>query len=199
MGMFDSYKPQPPIPCPKCGVEMEGWQGKSGPCALLEWVQGLAQPRRPWDDDAVSASSIAIGEFLLPDEFEIYTDCRACGIWVEAQGSCDAGVWTQVDLVDPLEPPGLPGGWMPLRHDDRQSHAAELRREIGAGHILHGCKIFPLSRRRDRDEVLVRASGATAPLWVVQLTWREGADSASPRARPFLDLAEFVAAEGAWE
>lgn len=164
MGMFDSYEPQPPIPCPKCGVHIDGWQGKSGPGALLEWVQGYALPRRRGDDGAAASSSIAVGEFILPDEFELHTDCGACGTRVEAQGSCEAGVWTRVDLVDPLEPPGLPGDWMPLRHDDRQYAAAELRREIGAGHILYGCKIFPLARRRDRDEVLVRAPGATAPL-----------------------------------
>jgi hypothetical protein len=84
---------------------------------------------------------------------------------------------------------------MPLLHEDRLTTAAELRREIGTGHVLHGCKLFPLARRRDRDDVLVRAAGATAPLWLVHLTWRPEPDPAWPRIRPFDDLAAFVAAQ----
>jgi hypothetical protein len=195
MGMFDWYEPQPPIRCPKCGVTLAAWQGKSGPCALFEWVQGHRAPRRQLVDEDVAMSPAALEDFFLPDDFEVYAECSTCETWVEAHGSCDAGIWTRVELVNPLEPPGLPDGWMPLLHEDRLTTGAELRREIGKGHVLHGCKLFPLGRRRDRDDVLVRAVGATAPLWIVHLTWRAELDPAWPRIRPFDDLAAFVAAQ----
>src|SRR5262249_1461659 len=113
MGMFDWYQPRPPLACPKCGAELRGWQGKSGPCALFEWVQGLRAPARQDGDDEWALAPAEREKFALPEDFELYTSCASCNLWVEALGSSGAGVWTQTTFVHPLEPPGLPGdNWM---------------------------------------------------------------------------------------
>jgi hypothetical protein len=44
MGMFDGYIPTAPTHCPACGKPLRHWQGKDGPCLLLAWQQGRAQP-----------------------------------------------------------------------------------------------------------------------------------------------------------
>jgi hypothetical protein len=129
----------------------------------------------------------------LPDDFEIHTSCEACKTWVEALGSCDLGVWVRVDLTHPLEKPGLPEDWMPLRGDDPLDQLAELRREIPTGHVLAGRRLFLIARHRGRDDALLRTTGPDAMLWVVHLTWRVETDPKWPRAKPFRSVAEFVA------
>lgn len=193
MGMFDWYEPRPAIICPRCGAALSGWQGKCGPCALFEWVQGLAWPARQLVDDECAASDLVRSATRLPDEFDVYTSCNACKVWVEALGSCDQGIWTRVDLLHPLEPPGLPEEWMPVRGDDALGVAAELRREIPTGHVLFARNLFPVGRRRDRDDVLLKTIGPEGKLWVVHLTWRTETDPRWPSARSFRDVAEFVA------
>ena len=34
--MFDSYEPVPPVKCRNCDQVLTVWQGKDGPCVLLE-------------------------------------------------------------------------------------------------------------------------------------------------------------------
>ena len=103
MGMFDWYEPQPPLPCPKCGSALTGWQGKSGPCGLFEWIQGRRSPSRQLVDEDIAISEAQRDKLVLPEEFELHTDCGTCGTWVEAHGWCDAGIWTRVNL-DPVSP-----------------------------------------------------------------------------------------------
>jgi hypothetical protein len=193
MGMFDWYKPRPQVKCPRCDSTLAGWQGKSGPCGLFEWVQGVASPARQLVDDDCAATVEVREATRLPDDFRIYTFCNPCQTLVEALGSCERGVWIRVDLLHPLESPGLPEEWMPLRGDDGHHTLAELRREIPNGHVLADRKLFPVARHRGRDDVLLRTIGPDAQLWLVHLTWRPETDPLWPRARPFRTVAEFVA------
>ena len=193
MGMYDDYVPQPPLACPQCAATLTGWQGKSGPCALFKWIQGKSLPARQFEDDDVAATT-GRAQARLPDQFEIYTACPACGTWIEALGSCDGEMWSHVDFINPLEPPGVPEGWMPLRGDDRDLMLAELKREILPGHILAGQSLLPLLRRRGRDDLLVRTVGRKSTLWLVHLTWRAETDPSWPRAKSFESLSEFAEA-----
>ncbi len=190
MGMFDWYVPQPDVRCPGCGATLGGWQGKDGACALFEWVQGTSSPvRQLVDEDAAALPEIRDAE-RLPDEFELYNACRACGAWVKAEGACEAGTWTHFALLDPLEAPGLPDDWATVDTDDRIRLLAELRRELANGHLLHGARVTPIARRRSRDQVLLRARGLPAPLFVVHLTWQRETDIRWPRSIPLATLAE---------
>ena len=99
MGMFDWYEPRPEVKCPRCDSTLAGWQGKSGPCGLFEWVQGVASPPRQLVDDDCAAAIEVREATRLPDDFEIYTFCNACQTLVEALGSCERGVWIRVDLL----------------------------------------------------------------------------------------------------
>lgn len=194
MGIFDYYVPRPPLTCPRCGVTIDEWQGKSGPNELLEWVQGLPAPVRQRVDEEWALSEAQREQLRLPETFEIHTSCENCRTWIEAEGACREGVWAGVNLVDPLEPPGLPNGWGAVRGDDRAHIVQELHREMPPGHVLKQARLTPLARRRSRDDVLVRAVWAPFPLYLVHLTWREE-DDAWPTVQPFLTVAEFFAEE----
>ena len=153
MGMFDWYVPSPPVSCPRCGTELNAWRGKSGPCALFEWVQGDLAPVRQLVDDEVAITPAARSHFRLPAEFELYTSCSSCSIWIRGLGICENGSWRHTTLLDPIEAPGLPPGWVTLDEKDRMHLLAELVREIVSGHVLHGCRIIPLARRGGLDDV----------------------------------------------
>lgn len=195
MGLFDWFVPQPPMACPNCGTVLTGWQGKSGPCVLFEWVQGQRSPARQLVDDDAAATSAVRDRSVLPPDFELYTTCAVCSIWVEALGSCERDIWNRTDFVNPLEPPGVPEGWMPLDTRDRQLILAELKREIQPGHQLAQFKLFPLLRARGRDDLLVRTIGPGATLWLVHLTWRAESDPSWPQAQSFPSLAAFAESE----
>lgn len=195
MGMFDWYVPQPPIACPRCGVLIKEWQGKSGPNALFEWVQGRPAPVGQRVDDECAMAEQPRDLERLPETFELHQACDACGGWVIAEGACQGGVWTTVNLVDPLEAPGLPRGWATLDWEDREHLTEELRRELAPGHVLKHARLTPLAHRRSRDDFLVRAGGAPAPLYMVHLTWHAETDPRWPTARPYQSVAEFAAAE----
>jgi len=186
MGMFDYYEPRPSLSCPSCESALSGWQGQSGPCWLFRWVQGRAAPETNLLDPE-SASR------RLPDDFEFYTSCGACDTWVDALGSCEAGVWTRVYVICPLEQSDLPDDWIPIHGNDSLCALAELRREMPAGHALAGRRLFPVARHREEEDILLRTIGAESQLWVVHLTWRSETDPQWPCARPFRDLSEFVA------
>ena len=131
----------------------------------------------------------------LPETFEIHTACAACRAWIEAEGVCEEGVWTTVHLVDPIEAPGLPDGWAPVRGDERDHVVQELRREMPPGHVLEHARLTPLARRRGRDDVLVRAVGAPCSLYVVHLTWRRETDPTWPAVRPYPTVSDFFTEE----
>jgi hypothetical protein len=197
MGMFDRYEPRPAVSCPACGSALSEWQGQTGPCGLLRWIQGCAAPVAERFDfspsDEVRAAS------RLPIDFEIHTSCQSCDYWVDALGTCEAGVWTRVDLICPLEQRDLPDDWLPLRGNEALSALEQLRREMPAAHVLAARKLFAMAQHRERDEdILFRSFGTDTRLWLVTLTWRSetwrsDTDPELPRARPFRDLAELIA------
>jgi hypothetical protein len=191
MGMCDSYEPRPSLSCRSCGSPLSGWQGKSGPCWSVRWLQGCVAPAGlPADADEA--------ECRLPDDFEIYTVCAACDTWIDARGSCEAGVWTKVTLIDPVEQADLPDDWLPIDGNAALCHLEELRREMPADHVLSTRRLFPVAQHREQEgDILVRTIDAKSELWLVHLTWRRETDPEWPNARPFRDLAEFVAAQRA--
>lgn len=105
MGMFDSYIPDEPTHCPECGRPLRHWQGKDGPCGLLAWRQGRAQPvgyflqeSRPAGEPLVelwpkgTRSSVR-----LPTRFMIASsDCGRH--WVEATGETVKGKWVRTTV-----------------------------------------------------------------------------------------------------
>lgn len=188
MGMFDYYEPKPPLACPKCGDELEGWQGKDGPRGLFEWVQGSRGPSRQLSSTLPESRR---SQFLSTGDWLIYTGC-SCGTGVDAIASLTDGVWTHTHFLDPLEPPGLPDGWHLMTWDERKNVLAELQREIPFDHILHGRRMIPLARHSGCDEVLIRTVDTIPTLYVVHLTWRVESDPAWPGARAFSNLSEFA-------
>jgi hypothetical protein len=101
MGMFDYFVPDPPIPCPKCGKTISGWQGKNDPSpALLVWKQGVPSPIDQRVDEECRALPERMETFRLPDgEIWIYGGECDCGFVVdgELRGLVQNGLWTTLD------------------------------------------------------------------------------------------------------
>ena len=102
--MFDEYIPDPPLNCPACGKELEGWQGIDGPCALMVWRQGVAAPvKQQIADEDVRLTAEDLDHFRLPEQFLIYTNCcggdRGLGFFVEAECRTNQEIWMQADLI----------------------------------------------------------------------------------------------------
>lgn len=192
MGMFDWYEPLPPLLCPKCRATLSGWQGKDGPCGLFLWVQGQVAPTAQRVDTDSELPRPERNKLTLPNQFELYTECSSCSTRIDALGWTENGRWTHAYFANPLEPPGLPDSWMPLQHDDRQLVLAALHRQIRPGHPLEAARLFPLARRRDRDDVLLRVCGTDAPLCVVNITSRSASDPIAPSLQHFEHLQAFV-------
>lgn len=192
MGMFDWYEPRPDVACPQCGAMLADWQGKDGPCALFAWTQGFLSPTEQRVDEECAIAPSARARFRLPDEFDLYTSCDSCKLWIDAHGSCESSIWNRTDLVRPLALPGLPEGWNVIGYDDRIHVLAELRREVPQGHALEGRRLLPLARRIDRDEVLVQELRSDGLVWVVHLTWKPASNPTFPAARSFANLLAFV-------
>jgi len=102
MGMFDSYIADPPLACPACGEQLDGWQGKDGPCLLFHWQQGHRFPvATDWpgrDIQDQDTEGCLKSSDLLPSQFLIYTDGCSCDRIIRAFGKCVASVWTEADL-----------------------------------------------------------------------------------------------------
>lgn len=94
MGMFDHYQPDPLLLCPECKEELNGWQGKDGPCALLFWKQGEKHPV-----DEFGHLENAPENVTLPEFFKIYTSCPKCKCWIEAVCKGENYVWLNTTLV----------------------------------------------------------------------------------------------------
>jgi hypothetical protein len=67
--------------------------------------------------------------------------------------------------------PKLPDGWYTV---DSEAFAAQLRREVSKGHQLYGRALQAIAKRDDRDDALFVAP--SGELFVVHLTWRQGAE-----------------------
>jgi hypothetical protein len=91
--MFDWYEPDGLSHCPSCGLAVDGWQGKDGPCTLHVYRQGHKHPVEHRVDDDARADVPFDDHDLLPAAFGFYTDC-ANSHWIDATGYCDeSGVW----------------------------------------------------------------------------------------------------------
>jgi hypothetical protein len=96
MGMYDSFTPSLPLPCPECGTLLERFQGKDGPCAQLVWTQGERFPKMdPHVDEAWHLSAADLAKRALPAQFCFYTSCPHCNCWSIFTGFCDDGVWRE--------------------------------------------------------------------------------------------------------
>lgn len=96
--MLDHFEPDPPLACPACGAELQGWQGKEGPCALLVWRQGHAAPVDQELPDEIRGYPEVIGALRLPEEFDIYTQCCGDRFFVTAHCTAPEGVWSGAEL-----------------------------------------------------------------------------------------------------
>jgi hypothetical protein len=95
--MFDTYEPEPPLPCPVCGGASLGWQGKDGPCALFLWRQGHRHPvDQPIDEDA-RIDPQRYAEFTLPQTFALLGWC-AQDHQYGATGHAPEGTWTTTTM-----------------------------------------------------------------------------------------------------
>jgi len=86
--------------------------------------------------------------------------------------------------------------WLaPWRPATQGAHLeAELEREVGPGHPLHGVRAVAVGRRLDSDDVLFFIPGPQARLVVVHLTWKGGreVDPSSPGTIFFASPEEWV-------
>jgi hypothetical protein len=96
--MFDYYSPDPPLRCPVCGAELEGWQGKDGPCGLFIWKQGLEAPVEQSLAGAHALSADQLRQFRLPDRFRFHTDDPQH--WIVAEGTAVNGVWKETSILE---------------------------------------------------------------------------------------------------
>ncbi len=99
MSLFDYYNPAEEMPCPKCGRNLQGWQGKDGPCGLFRWKQGHAQPIEQLADSDSNLPPEDLAEIRLPSRFVIYTMCCGGDFRIDAIGETVDGVWTTIRLM----------------------------------------------------------------------------------------------------
>lgn len=87
----------------------------------------------------------------------------------------------------------LPAGWEPIQAG--APFEAELSREIGTAHLLHGIAARAIARRADQDDVLFALSGSKHRFAVVHLTWKGHAqpDPAWPHTQFYGSIAEATA------
>lgn len=71
--------------------------------------------------------------------------------------------------------------------------AAELYREVGAGHVLAGMKVKPLGRRQDQDDMLFALQDGSGRLAVVHLTYSQKTerDARVPHTEIYSDWSHF--------
>lgn len=110
MGFFDWYKPVPDLRCPVCENVLDDWQGKDGACGLFVWQQGIAYAVDQTGGDS-NIDEADRKKFRLPEEFEIYTDCRNCSINVIADCETEDEIWSKAQIVKTEKIPKLPRKW----------------------------------------------------------------------------------------
>lgn len=103
MTFYDYYKPNPPIACPICGEELEGWEGFDGPCVFVTFNQGAPGSELPpfWNDPAVGGGTVldpSVADEPHPGEFEISSDSCSCEFPIVARCKSDSGVWRSCEL-----------------------------------------------------------------------------------------------------
>ncbi len=99
MGMFDWYRPEPPLSCPACGAPLSVWQGKDGPRLLLVWKQGQARAIGIGADDVDTMSPLEADASRLPGRFRFRSwDCEDHRP-AEAEGEVEKGVWVRTRIV----------------------------------------------------------------------------------------------------
>jgi hypothetical protein len=102
MGLFDTYIPDPPFVCRRCGRVLNGWQGKDGPSGLLTWRQGVATPSHEGVDADVALAGRQLSELRLPSSFVVDARCPCrLDFMVSAICTCTGGVWTASRLLTP--------------------------------------------------------------------------------------------------
>jgi hypothetical protein len=102
--MFDYYIPEPPLSCPVCGGQLQGWQGKDGGCILLYWKQGRRFPiKSDWPKESIENQANFLESFSLPEVFAFYAwgGCK-CDRRIDAYGFCEHGVWVRSEIVTHL-------------------------------------------------------------------------------------------------
>ena len=103
--MFDWYEPCPPIQCPLCGEDLEGWQGKDGENWLFVYRQGHSHAVQIKGADETFNGELR--DIPVPrGPFGLYTECSR-GHWVNAVGETDdEGVWTRTQVSGTKRSPG---------------------------------------------------------------------------------------------
>ena len=112
MGLFDWFIPDPPIPCPVCGGELTGWQGKHDENALYVWTQHVPNPVKQ-DGNPEFDGGNTEGKRLNDGRIEFdYGACRKCGfdswradIHMQLVAVIENRVWTRTET----DPPARPG------------------------------------------------------------------------------------------
>ena len=102
MGLYDQYIPEPDLLCPRCGVTMEYWTGRDGPCRLLVWRQGAIGPDgyQSAVDDMARLPAEEVAVFRLPSRFVIGGGECQCSSAYAALGTVDAeGRWVSTQII----------------------------------------------------------------------------------------------------
>lgn len=101
MSTYDEYEPVPSIPCPWCGADVLGYQGKDGPNRFFLWRQGQRHPVE-WRVDEDIRLAPQFEDYTLPERFSISGFCsQDHAFTVDCQ--CRDGLWCEVDVSAEVE------------------------------------------------------------------------------------------------
>ena len=94
-------------------------------------------------------------------------------------------------------PGDLPEGWFASDPERAASLLAELDREVGLGHPLHGARIPVVAHREGTDDILCRHLHDPSRFTVIHLSWlgREEIDAQHPAGEVDGDLDSFLGYE----
>ena len=120
MGLFDYYRPQPPLVCPACRAPLNEWQGYEGPCGLFVWEQGTAAPIDQLASPDVRLDPVDMKQVRLPASFHIRARCCSPQFAVEAVGGSREGVWDTTTVI-------TADNATQHKHETRATFAARLK------------------------------------------------------------------------
>lgn len=83
-----------------------------------------------------------------------------------------------------------PEPWEEIGPETRQALEAELKREVFAGHPLHGVSVRALARRYHCDDVLFAIAGPPS-VAVVHLSYGKETNPLWPHSQFYADLSEW--------